>query len=245
MKSSIVLLFLFSLYGFSNEEQDFKFQQANQLYQQSAYDQAIEVYLDLLKLRPTDSTLFYNLGNSYFKKNENGKAIYYFRKALELKPRDGDIKYNLDLARGKTVDKIERPLTFQSRLFFLSESFSYSECLILVTIAGFLVFVSFIIAIFFQSEVIRSLKIVCVCLLVFALFIAAGHIGVSSRIGVITAGEANVFSSIGKDNVVLFTVHEGAEFKIGQTHDDQWIQVIVSDDQKGWTQASNAIFDRQ
>jgi hypothetical protein len=70
---------------------------ANQLYQAGHYPEAAQVYEGLISQGLTDSTLYYNLGNSYFQMGDLGMAILNYQRAALSSPRDADIRANLEL----------------------------------------------------------------------------------------------------------------------------------------------------
>lgn len=51
--------------------------------------------------------MYYNLGNSYYKIGEIAKAVLNYERALLLQPGNSDIRANLEVARAKTIDKVE------------------------------------------------------------------------------------------------------------------------------------------
>lgn len=77
---------------------------ANHLYESGQYQQAAQAYQQLVDQGFSDSVLFYNLGNAYFKQGDYGRAILNYRRAELLAPRDADIATNLNLARTQIVD---------------------------------------------------------------------------------------------------------------------------------------------
>src|SRR5690606_3967693 len=92
-------------------------------------DKAIEVYKDLINSGFEGTSLYYNLGNSYYRTGKIGLAILYYEKALKLSPGDEDIRHNLALANLKTIDKVE-----SLPKFFLFEW--WDSLLTLFTISG-------------------------------------------------------------------------------------------------------------
>ena len=103
--SIVILLVANSTLFALNEEQIF--QQANEYFVQKQYDKAIESYRQLVSSGYEGTSLFYNLGNAYYRSGKIGYAILYYEKALRLSPGDEDIKHNLSLANLKTIDKLE------------------------------------------------------------------------------------------------------------------------------------------
>ncbi|WP_309400081.1 tetratricopeptide repeat protein [Cerasicoccus maritimus] len=75
-----------------------QFDQANALYAEGDYQQAIEAYQQLLPDHQSAS-LHYNLGNAYYQLGDFGPAVLHFEKALALDPRNPDIRANLELTQ--------------------------------------------------------------------------------------------------------------------------------------------------
>jgi len=72
------------------------FYQANIAYQTGKYDAAVENYEKIILLGEESGNLYYNLGNSYFKKGELGKAVLNYERAGFFMPNDSDLKANYD-----------------------------------------------------------------------------------------------------------------------------------------------------
>ena len=121
MKTLITIfsIIIFSLPAFSdteNIEQELK--DANQLYAQDKFEEAIKSYEKIIKQDYASPTLFFNTANAYYRLNEIGKAIYYYEKAKMLNPNDDDINYNLELAKLRVKNlPPEVPKIFPVRLF--------------------------------------------------------------------------------------------------------------------------------
>ncbi|MBN1213311.1 MAG: tetratricopeptide repeat protein [candidate division Zixibacteria bacterium] len=86
---------------------DSNFQQANQLFQDKEYAQAISSYQNILDKGTESAPLYFNLGNAYFKDGDLGRAILYYLKAQRLDPSDNDITANLEFARQFTSIQME------------------------------------------------------------------------------------------------------------------------------------------
>ncbi|NJN94350.1 MAG: tetratricopeptide repeat protein [Anaerolineales bacterium] len=82
---------------------------ANEKYEAGDYAEASAIYEAILDSGLSHSSVYYNLGNAYFKQGDLGRAILNYRRAQSLDPRDGDIAVNLSIARAQTVDKLEAP----------------------------------------------------------------------------------------------------------------------------------------
>ena len=72
---------------------------ANRLYQVGNYHEAGRVYEQIIAQGVQDSTVYFNLGNAYYRQGDLGRAIVNYQRAALLNPRDADIQANLDLTR--------------------------------------------------------------------------------------------------------------------------------------------------
>ena len=75
-------------------------------YMRNDYSSAIQIYEALLT-KGAAADVYYNLGNSYYKAGNIAKAILNYERALLLEPGNSDIRANLDIARAKTMDKVD------------------------------------------------------------------------------------------------------------------------------------------
>jgi tetratricopeptide (TPR) repeat protein len=75
------------------------FKEANQFYKENKYDQAIEAYEKILQSGFESGNLYYNLGNSYFKKGELGRAVLNYERSRLFIPADSDLRSNYNFVR--------------------------------------------------------------------------------------------------------------------------------------------------
>jgi tetratricopeptide (TPR) repeat protein len=85
------------------------FGQAEALYQQERYSEAIDVYQSMRAGGVEDGVLYYNLGNAYFKSGRLGFAILSYERALKLLPGDEDVRANLAFARSLVSGGLDSP----------------------------------------------------------------------------------------------------------------------------------------
>jgi hypothetical protein len=97
---------LISQLAFASEADDLM-KQGNEFYQDKQYEKAIGTYQSIVNMGYVGTSLYYNLGNSYYREGKIGYAILYYEKALELSPGDDDVMHNLAIANTKTLDKID------------------------------------------------------------------------------------------------------------------------------------------
>jgi tetratricopeptide (TPR) repeat protein len=71
---------------------------ANALVENGHAAEAVEIYEQLITAGAHDATLYYNLGNAYFRTGDLARAVDSYTLAADLAPRDDDIRANLELA---------------------------------------------------------------------------------------------------------------------------------------------------
>lgn len=81
------------------------FDEGNQLYQQGQYEAALEAYERALQTGFASGTLYYNMGNAYFRLDALGQAIRYYEKARLLMPENPELLHNLEIAEAERIDQ--------------------------------------------------------------------------------------------------------------------------------------------
>lgn len=242
MKSWLVLLFFLGLpwMNLDAEELPEVFLQANNLYNQAEFSQAIEQYQLLLKHNAQNGVLHFNLANAYFKQGQLGSAIYHYLQARKQLPRDGDVSYNLDYARGQRVDQIPTPKNWIDYL-----AISYGESLLILLIISIIFWAQYLLA---RGRIWRPLPLLRNLLLVAyvaSLLIPGYYHLLAPKVGVVKSEKVSVYSGIGKDQIVLFAINEGAEVvvnKVVSSANQNWAQIQVGDGNKGWVNTDALLY---
>ena len=145
MKKIIIFISLFlnivSAEGFNKS-----FQDGNNLMEEKDFVEASNLYESILEVHPSNSDLYYNLGNAYYRSNNIGLAIWAYTQAISLNPRDDDIQYNLLLAKSKRVDNIKVSETFVifTKYIILRNYFSFNEWFFLSSISFLILIITII-----------------------------------------------------------------------------------------------------
>lgn len=87
-----------------------QYNQANERYRQGQYQQARELYQQVVEAGVRDPQVYYNLGNTCFKAGHLGEAVLWYERALRLAPRDADIRANLHYVEQLRLDKVSEPM---------------------------------------------------------------------------------------------------------------------------------------
>ena len=107
---SIVLFFVLASagHGFAQITKDealSEFVRAGNAYKDGRYDAAISHYEGILKGKRASGPVYYNLGNSYYKKRNVGRTILNYERAKLLMPRDSDLKFNYQYVHSQINQK--------------------------------------------------------------------------------------------------------------------------------------------
>jgi tetratricopeptide (TPR) repeat protein len=223
---------------------------ANQLYETGQYSQAAQAYQQLVDQGFTDSALFYNLGNAYFKDGDYGGAIVNYRRAQLLAPRDADIAANLELARSQIVDQPEE--TGESSQGLVSAIGRWTQTWLTLNEVAIFALGTWILFVFLLilfsntrkgSPVHESLQYAMV---VTVLALVMGLVGLGSRMyvensqpeAVVVASDVDVTSGPGTQYVTEFALHNGAEARLLETRGN-WARLMLADNAlQGWVPAN-------
>jgi len=80
-------------------------QMADSAYAADNFAMAEQLYLKSIKQDGASSTMFYNLGNTYYRQGNLGKAIVNYERALKLDPTNSDAGENLEFVKSKITDR--------------------------------------------------------------------------------------------------------------------------------------------
>lgn len=214
---------------------------ANEYYKNNQYQEAINKYKLLIKEGYVGTSLFYNLGNAYYRTGKLGYAILYYEKALRLSPGDEDVLHNLQLARQNLKDKIDSlPPFFIFNLWEgLLASFSVTGWTVIVYIFFILLLIT-ILAYFFsrtpgqqRTSFFGGVTVFALFLISFTLLLVKMNKEFNIKYGVILDSSVIVKSSPDNKAKDEFVIHEGLKVKLEDKVDD-WIKIRLEDGKVGW-----------
>ena len=239
----ILMTILFATFNLSAQED--LFQQANEAYSKNNFKAASNLYEEILKTNGASAIVYYNLGNSYYKLNKVAPSILNFERALLLEPGNNDIRFNLEIAKLKTVDKIE-PVGD----FFLTEWFRAIQNLLSTDAWSYFSIICFILLIiclflFFFSRRILLKKLGFYVGLVLLVSVVLGNCFAYNQKKKLTQrNEAIIFaptttikSSPDNSGTDLFILHEGTKVKM-KNKLGNWNEIETADGNVGWIKSS-------
>lgn len=238
---AITFLFLccFSIFGFSQNDQHFE--QANALYNEAKYAEAIDKYESILDSKQHSAELYFNLGNANYKLNNIAPSIYYFEKALLLEPNDKDIQNNLAFAQNMTIDAIEKvPTVGFSRIFKNIVNTFTTDIWAKIAVGGVFLFVIIFLAYHFSYT--TSKKRIAFVTSIISLFVACFSVAMAfqknslnkkDNPAIVFAQESKVKTEANQQSEEVFRLHEGTKVQVLETFED-WQKIQLSDNSIGW-----------
>ena len=240
MRAIIILLMCcFSMTGFS--QNDTVFSEANTLYNNGKYAEAIDKYESILDTNQHSAELYFNLGNANYKLNNIAPSIYYYEKALLLEPNDKDIQNNLAFAQNMTIDAIEVvPKVGFSRIINNIVNTFNTDTWARIAVGGVLLFVVIFLAYHFSYT--SSKKRIAFVTSIISLFIGCFSVAMAfqkdslnkkDNPGIVFSQETRVKADPNSTSEEVFRLHEGTKVQVVETYEN-WKKIKLSDNSTGW-----------
>ena len=228
-----------------NKLEDVTKTKGDSAYIKEDYAAAIQIYEALLK-NGEAADVYYNLGNSYYKIGEIAKAVLNYERALLLQPGNGDIRANLEVARAKTIDKVEPvpEVFFVSWIKSLTNSMSVDAWATWGIVSFILLIIAFYFFIFSKQIMLKKigfisgiiLLIVTVCSNLFASQ-QKEHL-VNRSEAIVMNPSVTVRSTPSESGTSLFILHEGRKVSVKDNSMKEWKEIHLEDGKVGWVPAS-------
>ena len=213
-----------------------KFVAAGMAYKEGQYAATVERYKEILDGGRESGALYYNLGNSYYKKGDLGRAVLSYERAKRFIPRDGDLKFNADYVTSKIegYGDDQNPNYFDRALKKLQHFFTVSEMAIIIVGIGFAVGLFILIVCFMPWPRQYSRWAIGLLLLVIVVF-ANGLVSKldEERHGAVVVVKAASYFEPREDSTVHFELSQGTKVKILKT-EGGWVKIQRPDGKIGW-----------
>ena len=219
---------------------------ADSAYATADYATAIYIYELLLATEGEAASVYYNLGNAYYKSGDIAHAILNYERALLLDPSNGDTQFNLELARSKAVDKN----AVVSELFFVRWFRDFVSILSVDGWAkcGILCFIILILCLtlFIFNKKSKTKKIIFIFALLSLVCTVLANVIASSQkekleyreSAIIMEPSVTVRSTPSTSGTELFILHEGKKITIKDDSMKEWKEIEIEDGNIGWLPAS-------
>jgi tetratricopeptide (TPR) repeat protein len=242
----IITTFLLSFVAFAQQS----IQDANKLYDEGKYEEAISTYENILASGKESAALYYNLGNAYYRVHELAPAILNYERSLLLNPNDEDVLYNLEFARSQTVDKIDTIDVFflKSWINSLAELMSSNEWAVLCIITFILFLISALGYVFGRYRALKKTAFFVGCLLLIislsSFFLARKQKEkyVAREYAIVFDSSVTIKSTPHETGTDLFELHEGTKVKIRRVFENpEWIEIQLEDGNTGWLKNTSIV----
>ncbi len=236
----LINLYVFLFPCFAQQERgsspEYIFFRANTFYEEGKYDDAINEYSKMLAQGIESGNLYYNLGNSYFKKGDLGKAVLHYERAKRLIPRDSDLKSNYAFARAQIKYNISgSSQQWFERIFSALDILTINEITILLSVV-FIFVVLFLIRALFFSVSRRVYRLIILTSTVFFIFLAIAlfnRISLLEREAVVITKSSEVRFEPVESATTHFTLYGGAKVYLLQSKKN-WSKIRRPDGKVGW-----------
>ena len=243
---TIVIAVLFisgSLFAYNA---DSAFMKGNEYFQKKEYSKAADAYKSIIAAGYEGASVYYNLGNTYFRDGKTGLAILNYERAVKLSPGDDEIVHNLKIANFRTLDKVQPVPSFfifklWEKLFLM---FSVSGWTITAFLFYLLILAS--IGVYFVSRQHQKQRLSFFTGLFAAFLFTASIVLLSQRIsyqqdkskGIITASTSVVKLAPDSQSKDTFVIHEGMKVQI-EDKVNEWYKIKIPDGKIGWILGNN------
>ena len=241
MMKKIFFLFLLISNICWSQSSDELFTNANNLYKEGKYQEAIDIYTKIEAENEVSSELYYNLGNSYYKLNQVAPTIYNYEKALKLNPLNQDAQNNLIFAKRLTLDRIEE--LPKSLLHKFNENYlqklTYNEWAIVSVV--FSVIASLLFLLFYFAELPKKKRLYFILSMLSFLFLITTVAITYNQYSkdkntveaIIFTEEIEVKNAPTNNSNEVFTLHEGTKVYVLDSVDN-WTKIKLADGKIGW-----------
>jgi tetratricopeptide (TPR) repeat protein len=227
--------------------------QADSAYSKDSYAQAEALYLQALKAGGSSSTLFYNLGNAYYRQGNLGKAIVNYERALKLDPTNSDARANLEFVNSKITDKQIDNGSYMYSLWERLVGLFTANTWAVLSLILFTLFIGGAATYIFASGIAvkKAAFFGGLIVLVFTIgstivaFSAADRVNSNSQ-AIILAPSSQLSTSpreVRSQSEQAFLLHEGTKVEIidsiANPGEGMWYEVVVGRGERAWVKATD------
>ncbi len=210
--------------------------EAVQAYDKGDFQKSVSLYEEMLQKGIHNGSIYYNLGNSYFRMGEKGKAISAYLAARRLLPRDPDVKANLKFAHDQMVDKLglrSSSSIVRDFCFWVDHTTPREVLLFSSLLACLGLTILFLSLVMFKFMYLRVWSLVLSFLACLGFFMFATSLYYEEVWGAVSVPISEVRSGPGTQNTVVFQLHEGAPVLV-EAKEGGWYRISLSDSKIGW-----------
>lgn len=236
---SLIVGVILLVAGHARAADDDVFAAATQAYNESRFQEAVDGYESLVQSGKWNATLFYDLGNAYYRLGNFGKAIVNYERALALEPRHPEAQANLRLASDE-ARALELKKNGIERYAGMATVKQYS---IAAAVALWLALFIAAHLLLSRRRSVRGIALIALSLLICGASVLAiytlenGTRGPALAVITVREVEARLATADNAKSILLLPA--GSEIKILSDRGD-WVYVALPNDQRGWIPAASA-----
>lgn len=220
-------------------------QDAKKYYDNKSYQEALSIYQNILEGGLHSTSLYFNMGNCYYRMEQWGRAIAYYEKAKRLSPSDSDIDFNLKLALKTRPYQVEGEVSilqnwWERLLFLLPLELWMIGALVFAWLAVVFLYFYFYKSAFGIKRWSFSFGVITIFVCFLFLFFGIrleDKLDKSQAIVVIENGYVKTEPNDQSSN--YFTVYEGMKVDV-LSDQEKWLKILISDGKVGWI-SENAV----
>ena len=245
MKKLLIILFALLAAPLWAQNADALFESGKEHYKADDFEAAIKDWEAILKAGKHSKSVYFNLGNAYYKLGEVAPSIYNYEKALQLDPIDGEVKNNLGFAENLRIDVIEPlPKTVFQRAYgstmgaLSTTAWAWTSVVLLILgVIGFLLY--YFSAATRKKRVLFVASIVLFGLVLFSFASAyfTANDAKNERSAIVFEEKMEVREEPKATGSVSFELHAGTKLDIVD-EDGDWIRIKISNGKDGWVPAT-------
>jgi hypothetical protein len=218
------------------------FYKGNFLYELEKYDEAADQYNEILNRGDESGSLYYNLGNCYYKMGQYPKSLLYYERAKRLIRRDADLESNYEYVRTLIDISYEEPRQkfFGAVLGMTLGKFNINELFVFIFIVNVLMVTILMLRLFSRGERKYYLYAVITFSVIFLLgvFCFVNQVGKIGKEAIIALDEVSVKFEPQDTATTHFNIYGGEKVVIIVDRGG-WVKVKRLDGKIGWLRKEN------
>jgi tetratricopeptide (TPR) repeat protein len=219
------------------------FDEGNRFYLEGDYVAALSYYERAEATGFVSGALYFNTGSAHYRLDHVGQAIRYYERALRLMPRSAEVSHSLEVARGRTEDRLSQlPPPFWSEWWRLLVATLGARGLLMMGLALYLVGGGLVVHRAWSGD--RRpwhRRTLAACLLAGILLAGAGLTAsfqdAHRTRGVVLAREVSLHAAPDAAAPVEARVHEGLVFDVLRSQ-ETWELIRLPNGVTGWVPSS-------
>lgn len=253
---SLLLIIIFPIYADD-------IQRADSAYKAGNYEEAIDLYSQIMDTQGISAGILYNQGNAFYKLGKDGEAIVCYERAKKLDPKNKSINQNLNFVSAKILEQNKGSLngkagnlepdaeTFFQSLYRLITIETKSNNWAVFAVMAFLLFLGGMALYMFTPNVLarKTGFFSGICFLGFTMiFVIFAYLGAhrykSQQEAILMAFTTELLDQPSQDSQkVTSTLHRGTKLKILEETTDnkgeEWTKVKLNSSNVGWIKKEN------